>query len=187
MKLLPKPNLKLSVTTAALSFLAGAALLYPSSAAKSPNTSMPLKDQRTASTSQTTPTTSDTSTSSPDTSTSDSPTTSSPDSTSSPSAGSGVSSSTNTGSTSPSQAQSQDVAGVTAVSATLSDWSAQVSQPQMKPSGTTRSDEMCVWTYSDGSTQSKLYRSNYYNASGTLIGGTGSAFDCTIADAPTPN
>ncbi|HVB24134.1 MAG TPA: hypothetical protein VNG51_19505 [Ktedonobacteraceae bacterium] len=72
---------------------------------------------------------------------------------------------------------------VTAVSATLSDWSAPVDGPggtMIEPS--TVQSQYCIFTYSDSSTKSILHATRAVYADGLRSEGEGAA--CTIANAP---
>lgn len=194
--LLPKPNLKLSLTTTAIAFIAGVAVLYPSSP-KPQN--VRLSDSTTPTTSTSTPTATDptqtsTSTSgtssSPASSTSGSTTptssTSTPTSSTSPSDSSSsptTSSATTSSTTSQTQAPSPPAPSVTAVSATLSDWTAPVpglSGSAIEPS--TVQYQYCTYAYSDGTTQNVLHDTKTTYNDGVI--GDSAGLPCTLDNAP---
>lgn len=74
---------------------------------------------------------------------------------------------------------------VTAVSATLSDWS--------DPEGTNNSQiQYCMFTYSDGSTKQVMYETKTSSPKSNMQGGAsvetvGYGAACTLANAPAPN
>jgi hypothetical protein len=44
----------------------------------------------------------------------------------------------------------------------------------------------CIWTYTDGSTQQRVYQTWFHTVGGGMAIGPDSVIDCTIAAAPTP-
>lgn len=188
MKLL-KFNPKTNLTIVASVFLLGAGIVYGQSQ-QTPTAQ--LNTQKTAETSQTTPSQSDTSTGTDETSSTASasdistPSTgSSPsDSTSSPSDASNVSDGTS-GSTNQSPAQENTVMPVTAVSATLGNWTTPVQDPN-NPS-IQNSYKYCAYIYSDGSTQSVEYEESFVNATQPVGSVVAQGNSCVLANAPSPN
>jgi hypothetical protein len=72
---------------------------------------------------------------------------------------------------------------VVAVSASLSDWTAPVSdtRPNSVPGGTVQY-RYCTWTYSEGSTKQKLYQDWYHWPGVSSMADP--TYDCTVANAP---
>lgn len=83
----------------------------------------------------------------------------------------------------PAQQEADQQPAVTAVDTETSDWSAPIPNPNPNatPNGTEQY-KYCVYTYSDGSTQQRVYQTKDSWPGITSV--TDPGFDCTVATAP---
>lgn len=163
---LPKPKFALPITTAAIAFVTGAALLWPTHPASTQTVHLSAQTAPSTTTSSPTAPTATAPTLSTDATSPASPASGSSSPTTSPTSTSGTTTQTTT--TTP---------AVTAVSAIPSGW-------QQDPNNQNVKNMYCTYDYSDGSSQSVLMQTDTHSNNGLSGDAVSRQAFCDLNDAP---